>query len=170
MTRNLAASVRQRLLNHAKARNEEFQRVLTRFAIERLLYRLSLSEARDTYVLKGAMLFITWPEAAFRPTGDLDLLGAGDPNPDAIGALFTRICAIESPEDALFFDPATLRIEVKREDETYQGVKIHVTAMLDRAKIPVQVDIGFGDSGVTGPKRQRWPRRRESLAAPDKRV
>jgi hypothetical protein len=167
VTKNIAASVRQRLLNHARATTQDFQRVLTRFAIERLLYRLSLSEARDTYVLKGAMLFITWPEAAFRPTGDLDLLGAGDPNPDAIGALFAEICAIDAPDDGLIFDPTTLRVEVKREDEKYQGVKLHVTALLDRAKIPVQVDVGFGDSVVPGPKRQRFPSLLEGMPVPE---
>lgn len=167
MTRNIAASGRQRLLNHARATQQEFQRILVRFAIERLLYRLSLSSATDTYVLKGAMLFITWPEAAFRPTGDLDLLGAGDPNPDAIGALFSDICAIAAPEDALVFDPATLRVEIKREDEKYQGVKLHLTARLDNARIPIQVDVGFGDSVVPGPKRQRFPSLLDDLPAPE---
>jgi hypothetical protein len=82
-------SIRQRLLNHAKAHGDDYQRILTRYAIERLLFRLRLSqtEAREGYILKGAMLFVTWPEQVFRPTGDLDLLGHGDPDPGAISEL-----------------------------------------------------------------------------------
>jgi hypothetical protein len=75
------ASIRQRLLDHAKKNGDDYQRILSRYAIERLLFRLSQTEARERYILKGAMLFVTWPEHAFRPTGDLDLLGDGDPDP-----------------------------------------------------------------------------------------
>jgi len=96
-----ATSVRTRLLNHAKRHGDDYQRVLTRYAIERLLFRLSQTEAAERYVLKGAMLFVTWPEHVFRPTGDLDLLGHGDPDPVAITELFTRICQVEAPDDGL---------------------------------------------------------------------
>src|SRR3954452_19711563 len=102
--KNPAASVRVRLLSHAKQRGDDYQRVLTRYAIERLLFRLSQTEACDRYVLKGAMLFVTWPEHVFRPTGDLDLLGHGDPDPVAITDLFTRICQVEEPADGIVFD------------------------------------------------------------------
>ncbi|MGY8905623.1 MAG: nucleotidyl transferase AbiEii/AbiGii toxin family protein, partial [Burkholderiales bacterium] len=80
-----------------------YQRVLTRYAIERLLYRLSQTEAAEHYVLKGAMLFVTWPEHVFRPTGDLDLLGQGDPDPAVIAALFRRICEIKCIDDGIAF-------------------------------------------------------------------
>src|SRR3954452_22849662 len=99
--KNPAASVRVRLLSHAKQRGDDYQRVLTRYAIERLLFRLSLTEAAERYMLKGAMLFVTWPEHVFRPTGDLDLLGQGDPEPGAIVDLFTRICQVEAPDDGI---------------------------------------------------------------------
>jgi Nucleotidyl transferase AbiEii toxin, Type IV TA system len=87
-----ASSIRARLFAHAKANGDDFQRVLTRYAIERLLFRLSQTEAAESYVLKGAMLFVTWPKHVFRPTGDLDLLAQGDPDPGALTELFTRIC------------------------------------------------------------------------------
>ena len=90
VVRNPAASVRARLLAHAKLHGDDYQRVLTRYAIERLLFRLSQTEATDRYVLKGAMLFATWPEQVFRPTGDLDLLGQGDPDPDAVVEVLGR--------------------------------------------------------------------------------
>lgn len=90
-------------------------RILTRYAIKRLLYRLGQAAAADRYVLKGAMLFLTWPEHAFRPTGDLDLLGQGAPEPAAIAELFTSICSISCPEDGIAFDVATIQVEPMRE-------------------------------------------------------
>jgi len=152
-----AASVRGRLLDHAKRHGEDYQRVLTRYAIERLLYRLSLTEATERYVLKGAMLFVTWPEHVFRPTRDLDLLGHGEPDPDAIIELFTRICQVEVPEDGIAFDPATLKVDLVREADKYRGVQLGVKGELARAVIPVQVDIGFGDHVYPPPKRQIFP-------------
>lgn len=82
--KNPAVSIRVRLLAHAKQYGDDFQRVLTRYAIERLLFRLSQTNAAERYVLKGAMLFVTWPKHVFRPTGDLDLLGQGNPAPAAL--------------------------------------------------------------------------------------
>jgi hypothetical protein len=161
------ASIRQRLLNHAKAYDDNYQRILTRYAIERLLFRLSQTDARDRYVLKGAMLFVTWPEQAFRPTGDLDLLGQGDPNPAAITELFTRICRVAVPEDGVIFDPATLAVEAVREEEKYQGVRVTLRGRLGTAVIPVQVDIGFGDQVYPPPRRQTFPSLLPELPAAD---
>jgi hypothetical protein len=151
------ASIRQRLLNHAKAYGDDYQRILTRYAIERLLFRLSQTEARDSYILKGAMLFVTWPEHAFRPTGDLDLLGHGDPEPAAIVELFSRICQVDVPEDGIVFDPATLQVETVREAEKYQGFKLSLRGRLGMAVIRVQVDIGFGDRVYPAPSRKTFP-------------
>lgn len=155
--KNPAASIRDRLLKHAKAHGDEYQRTLTRFAIERLLFRLSRTEARDSYILKGAMLFATWPGHVFRPTGDLDLLGHGDPRPAAIAEVFIRICQIEAPEDAVIFNPSTLNVGALREDEKYQGARLTVRARLGTAVIPVQVDVGFGDQVYPPPTRQIFP-------------
>lgn len=103
------------------------------------------------------MLFVTWPEQADRPTGDLDLLGQGDPDPEAVRALFARICAVDAPEDGLVFDPATLRVEAVREVDRYQGVQLSLRAELAGAVIPVQVDIGFGDHVHPAPRHQVFP-------------
>ncbi|WP_048851860.1 nucleotidyl transferase AbiEii/AbiGii toxin family protein, partial [Komagataeibacter europaeus] len=94
--KNPAASIRAKLHSYARQHSDDFQRVLTRYAIERLLFRLSQTDAVERYVLKGAMLFVTWPQHVFRPTGDLDLLGHGDPTPTALMELFTRICHIDA--------------------------------------------------------------------------
>lgn len=155
--KNPAASIRAKLLQHAKRHGDNFQRMLVRFAIERLLFRLSQTEAADRYVLKGAMLFVTWPEHIFRPTGDLDLLGQGDSDPVAITDLFTQICQVRVPDDGIVFDPATLKVEPVREADKYQGARLSLTGTLDRAEIRVLVDIGFGDHVYPPPKRSAFP-------------
>ncbi len=155
--KNPAASIRARLLNHARQHGDDYQRVLTRFAIERLLYRLSQMEAAEHYVLKGAMLFVTWPEHVFRPTGDLDLLGQGDPDPAVIAAHFASICAIKVVEDGIIFDPASVTVNAVREANQYQGVRISLRGELAKANVSVHVDIGFGDHVYPAPKRQSFP-------------
>lgn len=155
--KNTAASIRARLLDHARRHGDDYQRVLTRYAIERLLFRLSQTEAAERYVLKGAMLFVTWPEHVFRPTGDLDLLGQGDSDPDAITQLFTRICQVEAPDDGIVFNTATLKVEPAREADKYRGARLTLKSELAKAVIHVQVDIGFGDHVYPPPSRQTFP-------------
>jgi hypothetical protein len=155
--KNLAASIRARLHNHAREHGDDYQRILTRYAIERLLFRLSQTEAGQRYVLKGAMLFVTWPEHVFRPTGDLDLLGYGDPDPAVITELFSRICQVEVPDDGIVFRPDTLKVDPVREENKYQGVRLSVKGELAKAIISVQVDIGFGDHVYPAPTRRTFP-------------
>lgn len=157
IVKNPAASVRDRLLTYAKQHGDDYQRILTRYAIERLLFRLSQTEGAEGYMLKGAMLFVTWPEHVFRPTGDLDLLGRGDADPSAIAGLFARVCQVEVPNDGIRFDPANLKVEAVREADRYHGVRLNLKGELDRAVIPVQVDVGFGDHVYPPPKRESFP-------------
>ncbi|MEG3147415.1 nucleotidyl transferase AbiEii/AbiGii toxin family protein [Sphingomonas sp. RT2P30] len=154
---DIAPAVRRRLLDHARAHGDDFQRLLVRYAIERLLYRLSRTEAAERYMLKGAMLFATWSEQAIRPTGDLDLLGGGDPSSEAIAELFRAICAAEVAPDGIVFDPATISIDPVREAETYRGVQLSLKALLAKATAIVRVDIGFGDHVHPAPKLQIFP-------------
>ena len=155
--KNLAVSLRAKLLLHAKQHGDSFQRILTRYAIERLLFRLTQTEEADRFVLKGAMLFVTWPEHAFRPSGDLDLLGEGNSDPIAMTELFARICQVHVPEDGIIFDPSTLKVEPVRETDKYQGARISLIGELAAAKIPVLVDIGFGDHVYPPPERRTFP-------------
>jgi hypothetical protein len=104
---NLGASVRARLLNLAKERNQPFEILLTRYALERLLYRLGSSKYRERFVLKGAMLVRTWVDDPYRPTRDLDLLGFGDSDPDAIIGVFREICTLKA-DDAVVFESMDL--------------------------------------------------------------
>jgi len=143
--RNLVASVHDRLLKLAGERQEEYHFVLTRYALERLLYRLSQSPHRDLFVLKGAMLFALWSDQRHRPTKDLDLLARGDKSVGRYEQLFREVCNQTVEEDGLAFLTDTLRGMRIREDEEYEGVRVTFQARLGNARIPIQIDIGFGD-------------------------
>jgi predicted nucleotidyltransferase component of viral defense system len=143
--RNLAASVRQRLMNIARARKEDFQLVLTRYALERLLYRVSQSEYRDVFVLKGAMLFQLWGDQPHRPTRDLDLLGRGENSIPRFERIFREVCNLVVEEDGLVFNAQSVRGERIKEDQEYEGLRLNLDCRLENARIPIQIDIGFGD-------------------------
>lgn len=141
---NLAASVRARLRNVARERSTDYQLILRRYAIERLLHRIGISVYRDRFVLKGAMLFTAWLADPFRPTKDLDLLDRGDPRISAIDSVFRAICRIES-RDGLVFGSSSLSVYPIRSDRLHSAVRIKTIAFLGKTRIPVQVDVGFGD-------------------------
>lgn len=142
---NLAASVRQRLLNLSVTRREDPNLTLTRYALERLLYRLAQSDYAGEFILKGAMLFMLWTKSAHRPTRDLDLLGFGEASGERLTAVFQELCGVGVEPDGLEFDPDSIRVAEIREDQSYQGQRVKLNARLGNAKIPAQVDIGFGD-------------------------
>jgi len=155
--RNLAASVRERLFQLSKARQEDFQLVLQRYAVERLLFRLERSPYQNRFILKGAMLYLAWGEELYRPTRDLDLLGLGSAELGPIAERFRTVCAIESPDDGLTFLPATVRAEEIREGAEYGGVRVRVQALLGSARIDLQIDVGFGDAVVPWPTMVDFP-------------
>lgn len=147
--RNVGASIRQRLLNLAHANGQPMDLLLTRYALERLLHRLSLSRHRERFVLKGAMLLVTWFDEPHRSTRDVDLLGFGDPAHDALLEAFREVMAIEV-DDGVSFDLNGLRIEAIREELRYGGSRLRTTATLAGARIPITVDVGFGDAVEPG--------------------
>jgi predicted nucleotidyltransferase component of viral defense system len=147
--RNVGASIRARLLNLSKERNQPFDLLLTRFALERLLYRLSISKYRERFVLKGAILITTWFDHPHRPTRDLDLLGIGDSDPEATLGVFREICAVEA-DDAVVFDIDGLSIDLIRDETEYGGLRIKTYAVVDGARVRVIVDVGFGDATEPG--------------------
>lgn len=148
--RNLSHSVHDRLLGLAHRTQQPYDLVLVRYALERLLYRLSCSEYQSRFVLKGAFLFAAWREAASRPTRDMDLLGYGSPDVVTLVSVFRALCVVEVPSDGLEFLPVSVRGNDIREGDIYHGVRIHLTARLASAIIPLQVDVGFGDA-ITPP-------------------
>jgi predicted nucleotidyltransferase component of viral defense system len=147
--RNTGASVRQRLLNLARARGQPMELLLTRYALERPLHRLSVSPHRERFVLKGAMLLANWFDEPHRATRDVDLLGFGDAAEDALLLTFREIMAVEL-DDGVSFDLKGLRVEAIREEVEYGGSRLRTTAALAGARIPITVDIGFGDAVEPG--------------------
>lgn len=143
--RNPAASARDRLLALARDRGEDFQLLLTRYGLERLLYRLGQSSHRDRFVLKGAMLFILWSDDPHRPTRDVDFLGSGDGSEASLAGVFRDLCAIPCEEDGVTYDPDSVRVEPIRSDTEYGGMRVTLVGTLAGARIPIQADIGFGD-------------------------
>jgi predicted nucleotidyltransferase component of viral defense system len=143
--KNTAASVRAKLKNKAKEKDVELQNLLVRFGNERLLYRLSLSAYQKSFMLKGASLFAIWMGEPHRPTKDMDLLGFGKNDIPTLENIFREICLIDG-EDGLEFSADSIKGAEIRAKKTYQGVRITLLAFLDGARIPLQIDIGFGDA------------------------
>jgi predicted nucleotidyltransferase component of viral defense system len=148
--RNLPASIRQRLLNLARERGEDFNFLLTAYGLERLMYRLGQSPHGQNFVLKGGMLFRAWSGAMYRPTRDLDLLGRGQAEISHLVRIFEEIWRTPVPADGLELESGSVRAEDIREAQEYGGIRIRMTALLGNARIPLQVDVGFGDA-VTPP-------------------
>lgn len=165
MTRNLAASVRDRLKQHADAANEDFNLTLTRYGLERLLYRLSVSRHAPSFLLKGALLFSLWYDHPHRPTRDADLLAFGSNDIDTLVATFREICAIAG-EDGIVFDGAAIRGAEIRKSTEYGGVRINIPGTLAAARIALQIDIGFGDAVTPGPQEVSYPVLLDDLPAP----
>lgn len=154
----LVQSVRQRLTNLARSSGEDVQRVLVRYAIERLLYRMSVSKYAARFVLKGATLFSLWTQAPFRSTADLDLLGQGENAVDALKRIFAEIATLDpDPPDGLVFDTSQMRADTLRADADYSGVSLRFDALLGRARLPIMVDIGYGDVITPAPAELDFP-------------
>ncbi len=155
--RNLPASVRQRLLTLSERRKEPFDLVLVRYGIERLLYRLSRSAHAEKFLLKGAMLFAIWSDGTHRPTRDVDLLGFGPSDDDELKAIFKEVCGLETEPDGLTFLTESVAAAPIREEAAYPGTRITLEARLGKVRIPVQVDIGFGDVVTPAPEEIEFP-------------
>lgn len=147
----LAQSVKQRLMNRSKQGGEDFNVLLTRYAIERFLYRFTRTPHVSRFTLKGAVLFAIWMDKPHRPTLDVDLLGTGDSSVDGLRKVFQEVCDADVEPDGMRYDTASVRAEEIREDNIYQGIRVQLTGYLGSARIPVQVDVGFGDVITPGP-------------------
>jgi hypothetical protein len=165
VSKDLAASVRARLLNKAKAEQSDFNGVLVRYALERLLYRLSQSAYADRFLLKGAMLFTLWYDMPHRPTRDVDLLGFGPSDLASITQTFKDIASVVV-EDGMRFDPESVAAEEIRKEAGYAGVRVLISAELAGARVKTQVDIGFGDAVTPGPVQAVYPVLLDGFPAP----
>lgn len=169
MSANRAASIRARLRDAARERGEEFNLTLNRYAVERYLYRLSVSRWAEQFVLKGALLFDLWFDEPHRPTRDADFLGFGPDDAATAKAIVTDICAIDV-DDGIEFDPAAAKIEEIREDAHYGGLRVRISGRLDGALCTAQIDIGFGDAVTPGPLVVDYPTILDDVPAPRLRV
>lgn len=157
MTKDVGASVRVRLLHLARQRGDDFQLLLTRYANERLLYRLTRSRYQGSFILKGATLFTLWTGHPHRATRDVDLLGVGDPSQDRIRSIFAELLALDVGDDGLVFDVGSLTVGPIREDQEYGGVRVEVFVRVTAARVRLQVDVGFGDAITPEPVQMDLP-------------
>lgn len=165
--KNPSASILARLRNVSKERGLDHTQVLTQFAVERLLYRLSLSPYKDRFLLKGAMLYVIWGNHPFRTTRDLDLLGYGDITPQSVKAIFQDIARVDAPEDCIKYFSESVQVNVIKALEEYAGVRVILNARIDRVRISVQVDVGVGDSVTPQAEYVSFP---SLLALPEPRI
>lgn len=144
--KDISASIKQKLLNHARKGGLDFNALLIRFAMEHLLFRLSVSPYREQFYLKGAMLFVLWDNNAHRPTKDLDLLFIPEHDSEQLVGIFREIAMIKVTGDGIQIDPESVQAEQIREENTYGGLRIKLICELGTIKIPLQIDVGLGDS------------------------
>jgi predicted nucleotidyltransferase component of viral defense system len=153
---NSAASIRASLLNVAKAQGVDFNQVLVRFALERILYRLTQSPYADRFLLKGALLFTLWYDMPHRATRDADLLGFGASDLESVAQVFRDIAAV-AVDDGIVFDPASVSVEEIRKEAGYGGVRVVIAGELAKARCKTQIDVGFGDAVTPGPVDSIYP-------------
>lgn len=166
---NVAASVRARLLNVARDQQADFNQILVRFALERILYRLAKSPYGERFLLKGALLFTLWYDMPHRATRDVDLLGFGASDVTSIALLFREVAA-QAVEDGVSFDPASVAVKEIRKEAGYGGVRVFIAGDLAGARCKVQIDVGFGDAVTPAPQTCIYPVLLADLPAPNLRV
>ncbi len=157
LTTPKAHSIQAKLLSYSHAHQENHNHTLSRYAIERLMYRLSKSPHADRFVLKGAMLFVLWLDRVHRPTKDLDLLGLGESSADSLRTIFEEVCTLSVEDDGVEFFKELIAIEEIREAEVYQGLRVRITGSLGGIRLNVSVDVGFGDTIVPRPRKETYP-------------
>lgn len=169
MSENLPASILARLLALARQRGDDYSLLLNRFAMERLLARVSTSPYADRFLLKGALLFALWYDTPHRPTRDADLLGFGPDDEVNLIATFREVGAMELG-DGILFDPQSVQAQAIREDNTYGGTRISLVARIGSARCALQIDVGFGDAVTPGPQTVAYPTLLIDFKAPTLRV
>ncbi|MEO8097593.1 MAG: nucleotidyl transferase AbiEii/AbiGii toxin family protein [Acidobacteriota bacterium] len=155
--RDVGASVRQQLLNRARAEGRPFQELLQYFAMERFLYRLTKSRFSDQFILKGALLLTAWRAPLARPTMDIDFAGRTSNELDHIADIVGELCEIVTEPDGIEFNRAAIEANRIKEDAEYEGVRVRFYATLAKARIPMQIDIGFGDVITPAPAEIEYP-------------
>lgn len=157
--KNLAASVHARLQNQARATKRPFQELLQYFAMERFLYRLSKTSHRTRFVLKGALMLHVWDAPLARATKDLDFLGRLENSLENLERVVREVCVAEVEPDGMVFDPTTVKTKRIKEDADYEGVRVTFVGLLGKARVAMQIDVGFGDVITPGAESITYPAR-----------
>lgn len=155
--KNIGASIRQRLLNKAREEKRSFNELLQYYAMERFLYRLSISPHKDSFILKGALMLRVWDSPQIRPTMDIDLLGRTSNEETHIEKQIKDILMVEVDLDGIDFLVDSVCLESIIEEADYKGVRVLFKGFLDTARVNMQLDIGFGDVVLPEPERLPFP-------------
>jgi len=153
----LARSVQVRLARHAREIGVDPNLVLTRYAVERFLYRLARSPYAEQFVLKGALLMLVWLGEGLRPTSDADLLGLGELTEETLGRILKKVAAQPVEADAVDLDADSVRVEPIRAEGDYGGWRATIQARVGAARLTVQVDVGIGDAVTPAPEWLDYP-------------
>jgi len=155
--RNIAASILARLRNQAENMDRPFAEILQYYAMERFLYRLSKTKYADKFILKGGLLFYVWSLSLRRPTKDIDFRGYTSHNSKDILKMINTVITEPASADGLVFDPQSISVEETQIDSDYQGIRAKLTALLERSRIPIQIDIGFSDELASKAENIEYP-------------
>ena len=166
---NLESSIQARLLNYSRVNKREYGQVLTMFALERLLYRLSQSKHSENFLLKGALLFDLWFDVPLRPTRDIDLLGFGLAELPHVVGVFEDLCRLQVA-DGMDYKTESIQADEIRKQANYAGIRVSLLALLGNSRISIQVDIGYGDVVTPAPEEAVYPVLLDDLPAPKLRV
>lgn len=159
------------LLRRAKSERRDYTQVLTRYGLERLLYRLSISQHAENFLLKGALLFDLWFDVPLRPTRDIDLLGFGLAELPHVLQVFREICEIAvGVDDGVRYDPESVTAEEIRNEASYTGIRVKLEGKLGQQRCPVQIDIGYGDAVTPAAETAVYPVLMDRFPAPVLRV
>lgn len=163
--KDIGASIRARLKNLAKEEGSDFNVLLIRYGLERLLYRIGKSDYASQFLLKGALLFNLWYDMPHRPTRDMDLLGFGNGELNSLKKIFKDVCSIYE-EDGIFFNSSSISVEPIKKEGGYTGARVELMSELSKARIKIQVDIGYGDAVTPGPIDAHYPVLISGMPAP----
>ena len=166
---NLESSIQARLLNYSRVNKREYGQVLTKFALERLLYRLSQSKHSENFLLKGALLFDLWFDVPLRSTRDIDLLGFGLAELPHVVGVFEDLCRLQVA-DGMDYRTESIQADEIRKQANYAGIRVSLLALLGNSRISIQVDIGYGDVVTPAPEEAVYPVLLDDLPAPKLRV
>lgn len=155
---NSSKSVKERLLNLSRAEHYNPQMMISRYMQERLLYRLSVSDYRERFILKGGALLYAHDRFEARPTLDIDFMATRINNDkENIKRIIKEICNVDCATDGAAYDADTVEAEDITVNKEYHGVRVSVVAHLDSARQRVSMDIGFGDVVTPAPQELAFP-------------